>query len=71
MKIRPVSGCVIGKGIFASFAHFEENNILPIRLVTECRQKYSKNCSIDLCPRFKTGFLGSHKISWQNEGARM
>jgi hypothetical protein len=71
MKIRPVSGCVIGKGIFASFAHYEETDILPLRLVTECRQKYSKNCSIDLCPRFKTGFLGSHKVSWQNEGARI
>ncbi|MDD5616860.1 MAG: hypothetical protein PHH85_11750 [Candidatus Methanoperedens sp.] len=71
MKIRPVSGCVVGKGIFASFAHYEENDILPLRLVTECRKKYSKNCSIDFCPRFKTGLLGSHNISWQNEGARM
>jgi len=71
MNIRPVSGCVVGKGIFASFAHYEENNILPLRLVTDCRKKYSKNCSVDLCPRFKTGLLGSHNISWQNEGARM
>ncbi|GFO95953.1 hypothetical protein ig2599ANME_0135 [groundwater metagenome] len=71
MNIRSVSGCVIGKGIFASFAHYEQTDILPLRLVTGCRHKYSKNCSIDSCPRFKTGLLGSHRVSWRNEGARI
>ncbi len=71
MKIRPVSGCAIGKGMFASFASYEDADILNLRLVTECKQKYTRNCSIDICPRFRTGILGSHRISWQNEGARI
>ncbi len=71
MNIIPVSGCAIGKGMFASFAPYEETDILPVRLVTECRQKLTRNCSIDICPRFKTGFVGSHKVSWRNGGARI
>jgi hypothetical protein len=69
--MKPVSGCAIGKGMFASFANYENTDTLPLRLVTECKQKFTKNCSIDLCPRFRTGVLGSHKVSWQNEDARM
>ena len=71
MNIRPVSGCAIGKGLFASFAGYEETDILNLRLVTECKLKYTESCSIDICPRFRTGILGSHRISWQNEGARI
>jgi hypothetical protein len=71
MNIRQVSGCIIGKGMFASFAHYEGAEILPVRLVTGCRQKYTKNCSIDICPRFRTGLVGSNRVSWRNEGARI
>ncbi|MCE8422708.1 MAG: hypothetical protein J5U17_10725 [Candidatus Methanoperedens sp.] len=71
MKIRAVSGCAIGKGIFASFAGFEKADILPLRLVTECNLKLTRNCNIDNCPRFRTGMAGSHKISWQNKEKRM
>ncbi|MCZ7357710.1 MAG: hypothetical protein O8C66_00910 [Candidatus Methanoperedens sp.] len=71
MQIRPVSGCAIGKGMFASFAGYEETDILPISLVTECRQKLTKNCGINTCPRFRTGIMGSHKISWRKEGAKI
>ncbi len=67
MKIKPVSGCAIGKGLFASFAGYEQTDTLPMRLVTECMQKLTKKCSIDICPRFRTGLVGSHMISWQNE----
>jgi hypothetical protein len=71
MQIKPVSGCAIGKGLFASFAGYERADILPLRLVTECMLKLTKDCSIDICPRFRTGIMGSHRISWQNEGARI
>lgn len=71
MEIRMVSGCAIGKGIFASFASYEKTDILPLHIVTECNQKLTKNCSIDICPRFRIGFMGSHKISWLNESARI
>lgn len=71
MKIRVVSGCAIGKGIFASFAGFEKAEVLPLRMVTECRLKLTRYCNIDICPRFKSGFAGSHRISWRNENARM
>ncbi|MDP2766004.1 MAG: hypothetical protein Q8O41_00915 [Candidatus Methanoperedens sp.] len=67
MKIKPVSGCAIGKGLFASFAGYEQTDTLPMRLVTECMQKLTKKCSIDICPRFRTWLVGSHMISWQNE----
>ncbi len=70
MQIRPVSGCAIGKGLFASFAAYEQTDIIPLRLVTECMQKLTKDCNTD-CPRFRTGFIGSHRISWQNDGARV
>ncbi len=71
MEIRPVSGCAIGNGLFASFAGYEKTDILPLRLVTECKRKFTKDCSIDVCPRFRSGVLGSHRIGWRNEGARM
>ncbi len=69
--MRPVSGCALGKGLFASFAGFEQTDTLPLRLVTECSLKHSKNCRIDVCPRFRIGVVGSHRISWRNEGARV
>jgi len=71
MEAKTVSGCAIGKGLFASFAGYEKTDTLPLRIVTECKQKLTKYCSIDFCPRFRTGFKGSHRISWQNEGARV
>ncbi|MDD5473321.1 MAG: hypothetical protein PHU34_04130 [Candidatus Methanoperedens sp.] len=70
MKIKSVSGCAIGKGLFASFAGYEQTDTLPLRLVTECKQKLTKYCSIDICPRFRSGLSGSHRISWRNDGAR-
>lgn len=70
MKIKPVSGCAIGKGLFASFAGYEQTDTLPLRLVTECKQKLTKYCNIDICPRFRSGLYGSHRVSWRNEGAR-
>jgi hypothetical protein len=69
--MRPVSGCALGKGLFASFAGYEQTDTLPLRLVTECRLSHTKNCCIDVCPRFRTGVIGSHRISWRNEGARI
>jgi len=71
MEAKPVSGCAIGKGLFASFAGYEQTDTLPLRLVTECMQKLTKDCSVEICPRFRTGIMGSHRISWQNEGARI
>ncbi|MFA4955351.1 MAG: hypothetical protein WC556_00070 [Candidatus Methanoperedens sp.] len=71
MKIRLISGCAVGKGLFSSFAGFEKSNILPLWLVTECREKLTRNCSEGICPRFRIGFKGSHKISWRKEGARI
>lgn len=71
MEIRPVSGCAIGKGLFASFASYEQTDTLPISLVTECIRKHTKDCSIDICPRFRIGIMGSHRICWQNKGPRM
>lgn len=71
MKIKLVSGCAIGKGLFASFAGYEQSDTLPLRLVTECKKKLTKHCCIDICPRFRSGLLGSHIISWRNEGARV
>jgi len=71
MNIRPVSGCAVGKGLFASFAGYEQTDTLPLRLVTECKLKHTKDCSIDICPRFRIGVLGSHRTSWRNEGARI
>ncbi len=67
--MKPVSGCAIGKGLFASFAGYEKTDILPLRLVTECKRKYTRACNIDICPRFKSGVSGSYRISWRNEGA--
>lgn len=69
--MKPVSGCAIGKGLFASFAGYEKTDTLPLRLVTECKRKFTRNCSIDICPRFRSGILGSHGISWRNEGTRL
>jgi len=71
MEIRPVSGCAVGEGLFSSFAGYEESDIMPLRLVTGCREKLSRNCSAGTCPRFRIGFRGSHRISWRNEGARI
>ena len=71
MEIRPVTGCAIGKGLFASFAGYETTDILPMQLVTECMERFSKNCDLGKCPRFRVGILGSHKISWRKEGARI
>lgn len=71
MEIKSVSGCAIGKGLFASFAGYENTETLPIRMVTECVDRLSKNCGINKCPRFRTGFMGSHKISWRKENARI
>ncbi len=71
MEIRAISGCAIGKGLFASFAGYENTDTLPIRMVTECVERFSKNCGADKCPRFRTGIMGSHKIAWQNKGTRM
>ena len=71
MKFRPISGCAVGKGLFSSFAGYEKSNILPLWLVTECREKLSRNCSAGTCPRFRIGFRGSHRISWRNIGARI
>jgi len=71
MEIRPVSGCAVGKGLFSSFAGYEKSDTLPLRLVTECREKFSRNCSAGTCPRFRIGFSGSCRISWQKEGARI
>ena len=70
MNIRISQGCAQGYGIFASFAGMEDSDILPLPIVTQCHHKSSKKCNIDDCPRFKYGWLGSHKISWRNEGAR-
>ncbi len=70
MEIKSVSGCAIGKGLFASFAGYERSDTLPLRLVTECKQKLTKYCCIDVCPRFRSGLSGSHRISWREEGAR-
>ncbi len=70
MQIRPVSGCAIGRGLFSSFAAYEQTDILPVRLVTECMLRLTKDCNIE-CPRFRTGVMGSHRISWRNEGARI
>ena len=71
MEIRPVSGCAVGKGLFASFAGYEDTDTLPLRLVTECMEKFTRNCNVETCPRFRTGFAVSNKISWHNKGARM
>lgn len=71
MEIRPVSGCAIGKGLFASFASYEQTDTLPISLVTECIRKQTKDCSIGICPRFRIGIIGSHRICWRKEGSRM
>lgn len=71
MDIRPVSGCAIGKGMFASFAGMENTDTLPIRLVTECMEKFSRNCNYKTCPRFRIGFVGSIRISWINKGPRI
>lgn len=71
MEIKIISGCAIGKGIFASFACLEKTDVLPMRLVTECSMKLSKYCNIDVCPRFRSGYAGSHRISWLNANARI
>ncbi|MCZ7384529.1 MAG: hypothetical protein O8C63_07250 [Candidatus Methanoperedens sp.] len=69
--MKPISGCAVGKGLFASFAGYETTDTLPLRLVTECKQKLTKVCRIDFCPRFRSGVSGSHTISWRNEGSRL
>jgi len=71
MEIRAISGCAVGKGLFASFAGYEETDTLPLRLVTECMEKFTRNCNVETCPRFRTGFAVSNKISWHKKGARM
>ncbi|MCZ7383099.1 MAG: hypothetical protein O8C64_16200 [Candidatus Methanoperedens sp.] len=69
--MKPISGCAVGKGLFASFAGYETTDTLPLRLVTECKQKLTKDCRIDFCPRFRSGVSGSHRICWRNEGSRL
>jgi len=64
MEIRPVSGCAVGKGLFSSFAGYEESDILPIRLVTECRENHpeiaAKEHAQDFGPGLgvRTGYPG-------------
>ena len=70
-NMKPISGCAVGKGLFASFAGYEMTDTLPLRLVTECKQKLTKDCRIDFCPRFRSGVSGSHRVSWRNEGAKL
>ncbi len=70
-SVRLADGCEKGLGIFSSFAlYFEPVNIVPKRNNTECEHRYAKKCGID-CPSHRTGFIGSHKISWQQKGKRL
>ncbi|MDO9098520.1 MAG: hypothetical protein Q7U60_10425 [Candidatus Methanoperedens sp.] len=70
-SVRLADGCEKGLGIFGSFAqYFETVNVVPKRNNTECKHRYTKTCSID-CPSHRTGFMGSHKICWQQKGQRL
>lgn len=78
--IRRVGGCASQINILGLlFGEVQEENVLPLRLRTACPWKYSKNCCIITtvfgedrgCPRYRTGTVGSHKISWDATGARM
>jgi hypothetical protein len=72
-SVKLVDGCEKGLGIFGSFATYFDSvnvNVIPKRNNTECEHRYSKNCGID-CPSHRTGFMGGHKISWQQKGKRL
>ncbi len=70
-SVRLADGCEKGLGIFGSFAtYFDSVNVVLKRDNTECAYRYTKNCSIN-CPSHRTGFMGSHKISWQQKGKRL
>lgn len=70
-SVRLADGCEKGLGIFSSLApYFEPVNIVPKRNNTECKHRYTKKCGTD-CPSHRTGFIGSHKISWQQKGKRL
>ncbi len=69
-NIRPVGGCIQLKGELG-LLFLDDFDVLPVRLVTECRHKLLKGCSHEICQRYKIGFAGSHKISWRNKGVRI
>ncbi len=69
-NIRPVGGCIQLKGELG-LLFLDDSDVLPVRLVTECRHKLLKECSHEVCPRYKSGIAGSHRISWNKKGARL
>jgi hypothetical protein len=60
--MKPISGCTAPEGVFSSFGQGE---ILPMRLVTTCKLKYTKVCSEESCPRFRHGVQSFGKQSWR------
>lgn len=68
--VRQVGGCVQGDGIM-DLLFLDTADVLPVRLVTKCRQKLTETCALGKCQRYRTGTAGSHRISWRNIGVRM
>lgn len=68
-----VGGCLLTRvnilGLL--FGEHEREDIIPVRLVTRCKEKLSKKCNVFDCPRYRIGTLGGMRISWDNRGARM
>jgi len=78
--IRRVGGCAAKTNVLGLlFNEVPEEDVIPVRLRTTCRWKWGKNCCIPTtvrgedrgCPRYRIGTVGSHKISWDNRGARV
>lgn len=66
-SLRRIGGCVQSMGVFG-LLFLDGADILPIRLVTECRDKLSKKCSQDTCQRYRIGTVGGCRIHWDKEG---
>ena len=70
MEVQRVQGCCKVNGILGLLFD-EKAEILPLRLLTSCEYKYTKQCSFNNCPRYRIGTKVSFKISWDNLNKRM
>lgn len=70
--IRRIGGCVIRINVLGLlFDKKETEDIIPTRLRATCKKQLTKTCNMFDCEFYRTGTLGSFRISWDRIGARM
>ncbi len=69
-NLKRVGGCARVINILGLlFGENVEEDVIPVRLRASCTKMLTGMCSIEGCPRYRTGTAGSSRISWDNKGA--